>query len=491
MFSCRCSGPQVLFSRLLARLFVTISPYEWRFPCPPWLEALRTSTGQQPTQIATLETLHIAHVLEQLVRGYLCGSNSNRWKDHVFGYDHVCRKNNVITYFHRFKLQQRGTIHIHLLVCLRNLLLLRLDLLQGTIPWAIPEEAFEVVDLQSSNTGYLPVYWHPTSVEQTSSGQILFMKHLPEDAQCNLRAYITSVFHALKCRMDVQVEDGCGMLLRYVSSYVSKCHDVSISETAGSVHLTGFQAASSFLRTIHPLEPEMVFALGDIKVSWSSSRTKRLTLPPPEGLANNADHLKYLARPQCANDLTFVVWQRRYDTAGRRPKEYSSGSILVGISFHSIFNPVYFYEQLLCFWPHRSTADLFHPRLLVLPAPVKYFAQAIDKLPNNWSSDSVVRLHVQAEGQQAHFVDIIVAYVRCLHDILSLWRIRLVNVLADPALLNVDPESYPLSPQQTAILTTFCSQLADRRTHYTRGHDQPRSDATSISSPTACVANSM
>ena len=253
-------------------------------------------------------------------------------------------------------------IHVHLLAWLHDLSLLRLDLLQETIPWSILEEVFEVVNFQSSNRGYLPVHWAPTSVQETSTGQLLLMQHLSEDAQCNLRVYITTVLHPLKCRMDVQVQDDCGMLLRYVSSYVSKSHDVGISEAADRVHLTGFQAASSFLRTIHPLEPEFIFALTDIKVSWSSSCTKQLTLPSPESLANNVDHLKYFAHPPCAEELTFTQWLREYDTNGRRAKGYKSGSTLVGISLHSIFNPVYFYEQLLCFWPHRSREDLFRPR---------------------------------------------------------------------------------------------------------------------------------
>lgn len=60
-------------------LFRTISPFEWTFPCPPWLDNLRSKTGKSQKH-PTLEKLHIVHVLEQLVRGYLCGSNTNRWK---------------------------------------------------------------------------------------------------------------------------------------------------------------------------------------------------------------------------------------------------------------------------------------------------------------------------------------------------------------------------------------------------------------------------
>ena len=65
-------------------LFITISPYEWTFPFPPWMESLRQMSGKNPTSLATLETLHIVHILEQLVRGYMCGSNSNKWNNHAF-----------------------------------------------------------------------------------------------------------------------------------------------------------------------------------------------------------------------------------------------------------------------------------------------------------------------------------------------------------------------------------------------------------------------
>ena len=58
-------------------LFITISPFEWTFPSPPWLENGTSKTSKSPRNIPSLETLHIVHVLEQLVRGYLCGSNTN------------------------------------------------------------------------------------------------------------------------------------------------------------------------------------------------------------------------------------------------------------------------------------------------------------------------------------------------------------------------------------------------------------------------------
>ena len=62
-------------------LFLTISPYEWSFPLPPWLTSLREVTGKGPTELALLETSHIVHVLEQIICGYLCGSNDKKWSN--------------------------------------------------------------------------------------------------------------------------------------------------------------------------------------------------------------------------------------------------------------------------------------------------------------------------------------------------------------------------------------------------------------------------
>ena len=55
--------------------FITISPYEWSFPFAKWVTSARQSTGMDPTQFAGYETYNIAHTLEQIVRGYLCGRN--------------------------------------------------------------------------------------------------------------------------------------------------------------------------------------------------------------------------------------------------------------------------------------------------------------------------------------------------------------------------------------------------------------------------------
>ena len=70
-------------------LFLMLNPYEWSFPFPEWLNDIRNKTGNGPTGLPAYETIHIAHVLEQVVRGYLCGSNNGRWSKHVFNYNNI------------------------------------------------------------------------------------------------------------------------------------------------------------------------------------------------------------------------------------------------------------------------------------------------------------------------------------------------------------------------------------------------------------------
>ena len=52
-------------------VFITISPYEWTFPTPLWLQNAAEMSGKLRTELATLETLNIVHVLEQTVRAWV------------------------------------------------------------------------------------------------------------------------------------------------------------------------------------------------------------------------------------------------------------------------------------------------------------------------------------------------------------------------------------------------------------------------------------
>ena len=206
-------------------MFITISPYEWTFPFPPWLENLRALTGYGPTNLAQLETMHIVNVLEQLVRGYMCSSNTNRWVNHLFSYKHKKNKKKVLKYFYRFEFQDRGTVHLHMLVWLKDVTKIKLDAIHADIPWSNKLLAQQVLNLQPSDKPGVSFFQQETRVSYHNGKQILQLFHPSEAFANNLRAYISTILPSLKCRMDIQTSDGKGMLLRYAASYVSKWHD--------------------------------------------------------------------------------------------------------------------------------------------------------------------------------------------------------------------------------------------------------------------------
>ena len=221
-------------------------------------ESLRNQTGKGATELAIPKTIHIAHVLEQYIRGYLCGSNTKRWKNHLFAKKSDPSANNVTKYFYRFEFRKRGTLHAHILIWLDDINNVNVTKLSATIPWGNVQEAFLVYDLQKSRTSSLPLRQVPNRVLTENNETYLAFHHSRTDKDCNLRAFVPAVTGSLQCSMDVQSSDGKAMLLKYVTSYVAKCHDAVKTQQLYSVDLGTYQAATSFLKNMHPLEPEMV-----------------------------------------------------------------------------------------------------------------------------------------------------------------------------------------------------------------------------------------
>ena len=129
---------------------------------------------------------------------------------------------NIQNYFYRFEFQGRGIVHVHLLVWLKDIKRIRLNLLRADIPWSNRDIAFDVNNLQKSDKAALPLNNSSTEVISNNGSMLLKLYHPADAFALNLRAYISSVVPSLKSRMDVQTSDGHGMLLRYVTSYVSK-----------------------------------------------------------------------------------------------------------------------------------------------------------------------------------------------------------------------------------------------------------------------------
>ena len=402
-------------------LFITISPYEWTFPFPPFIQEIRNTYGKDTTEVAVLETIHIAHVLEQLVRGYLTGGNSNRWRGHVLSNVNDPASKNVKTFFYRFEFQQRGTLHLHILVWLDDVCSIRADVMHASVPWENAHDAFLVANTQKSHKSSLPLKNGPDAFITDANGNSTLEFHYTEDdAQRNIRAYITTLLGSLKCRTDVQLADGKAMLLKYVSSYVTKMHESATSEGLYCKDVTGYQAAHSFLRTVTPLEPEMVFQLSNIKVCWTDKMTILFRPPFPDQTTTHKMYNMYLQRPRAEDHQSLLQWLRCHQTSTSKPKRYDNDRVLVGVKYVSLFNPIFFYQHLTMHHPHRDVNELHHPDASTMPYTIAYFAQSAALTPDSWNTSDAITAFFQKEGHKDYFINTIVSYVHSLRHITSL-----------------------------------------------------------------------
>ena len=83
------------------------------------------------------------------------------------------------------------------------------------------------------------------------------------------------------------------MLLRYVTSYVTKSQDCNTVDSMYSYKLEERQAAMHYLMRNMPAEPEMWFFIFSKKVAWSGGRTKRFAVPTSEHTINDKTVQKY------------------------------------------------------------------------------------------------------------------------------------------------------------------------------------------------------
>lgn len=153
--------------------------------------------------------------------------------------------------------------------------------------------------MQNSDNSSLKVNHQANSFITLPSGRTsLECKHTEDDAERHIRAYITTILGSLHCRTEIQLADGKALLLKYVSSYVTKMHESATAEGLYCNDITGYQAAHSFLRTVTPLEPEMIFQMSSIKLCWTDKMTVLFLPPFPGQTSSKKVYQMYLHRPR-------------------------------------------------------------------------------------------------------------------------------------------------------------------------------------------------
>ena len=351
--------------------FLTISPYEWDFPKAHWIQRTLLNHDMIPTACGVMETIHIAHVLEQLCKGYITGCNTKDWETHEF--KHVFfnmekqQSGNVRCVFFRFEYQNRRSIHLHMLVWLKHISLINLNLLSATVPNDMEQLAFLVFRIQPSDKDC--PFLHVSSKPNHCVDERLVLYHTTEDKVANLRAYISTILPVIKSRMDVQTSDGKAALMQYVSSYATKL--THTTDILRSTKTTAFQVAVPFLIDLHPGEPEMAMAFSSTSMSYCN-RSRIKVVPPVSELFFDKSPIfqKYLEREKEAESLSCLDFCRKYVVSKAVPT-LSKQNNLVGVKYKYIFSPQFFFQFVIMNTPFRNLNQLKHPKHDSIPDELK------------------------------------------------------------------------------------------------------------------------
>lgn len=141
-----------------------------------------------------------------------------------------------------------------------------------------------MADTQKSDRSSLSLHAGPNAFVQSLEGTSRLQLHYTEEeAHRSIRAYVTTLLGSPRCRMDVQVAGGEGMLLRYVTSHVTKMHDASTSEGLYSSDKKWIPSCQ-----LVPLNCVTTGTRNGLPAAWMNKMTKQFRPPYPGQEAGNA-----------------------------------------------------------------------------------------------------------------------------------------------------------------------------------------------------------
>ncbi len=451
-------------------IFLTISPFEWTFTRPHWLQDIMDRNKLSVEKVPMFLTLHFLHILEQIVRGYLCGKNDASWKNHIFNHTSVPSRSNIQSYFYRFEFQKRGTVHIHALLWIKNVRYIQFSRISGDIPNEDSPLSQFVNRFQKSDRSSLPISSKPTHIVNNENGQSIMISHSSEAVSAGLRAYIDTVLPALKCQMDVQTGDGNALLLKYVSSYVTKCKESYHRENHLSANSTPALCAFKYLASLDICEAEMWALLTNKKISWSDSSRKKYRVPNVASAATDETIEIYYARPRETEEMSLLEFLRHFDTTKTPPAKYKDQkTVLVGLQYLSLYNIEYFFQLVLMNYPHRQLQTILS-KDDKCPKQIKHFITAKDLMPEFVDDVAIFKDFLSHEGHNMSYIETACSFLSSLNDLAYLYN---RNVLPLGGLTILDSggfsSSAELNSQQLHVYSLFQRMLRERDDAFNKG----------------------
>ena len=434
-------------------LFATWAPYEWSAPYHSWVLGEMEQMLRSRLHLPGPETLHLAHVLAELFKGWCAGgparkttSTRNQWKRHLLSHKHADGTVTVVNWFARLEFQDgrrkaptqkyhgRGAVHLHGLFFMKNCAHVDLETkLQATTTGLEEPLLGFVAGSQPSRGGSSwPVHAEPSAWDAAAGCLKLF--HTAEDAEQGVRAFMPEVMRVLKCHQDVQQSDGRGLLLRYVASYVPKFSDSFAAEWLNDA-ASAYAVPRRILFDYHPLEPEMWLSLAAkmFPLCFHGGTIVSVVAPWP-GMPDKPQYVKLYEAAAWRGHMTLLDFLRRTNNQGhviRWVKDLRdqtqpdvdleqfarafepAGQKLIAADTVSHFNDRYFGQWLALNMPFQSLGDFLDPHVCELvPDKYRFLACALKAAPGFWRNGPGIRKQMELEACSDAHIDSVLAMIQ-------------------------------------------------------------------------------
>ena len=132
-------------------LFVTTNANEWRMNKSSWYQEQHNIHHFQPTGNVFTKTIQIIHSLQQIIIGYLTGSNHHNCKQHIFvNHKHKGRSKHFNLFLQDGIQKKMNVPHIHTLLWITQIHSINTKAMTADIPIHDPELAHYAAYMQSS-----------------------------------------------------------------------------------------------------------------------------------------------------------------------------------------------------------------------------------------------------------------------------------------------------------------------------------------------------
>ena len=433
-------------------LFRTRAPYERSFPYHQWVLHEMALAGRGRLNLAGPETLHMAHVLKEMDRGFFAGKNHKGWRGHLLGAEDEVegeRPNTVVNFCSRLEFQDgkrkpkgqqyhgRGTVHSHSLDFLENKAAIKLETKIAAVEPLEEEPLLRgiVLDSQQDRARSQVAIREEPSVWDDDAGRVR-LQHTERDWRKHIRAYFRESMEVTKCHEDVQMADGRNNLLRYVATYAPKFSG-SFAKDWLNDDASDYSVARRVAFDYHPLEPEMWLTLaGQLFPQISYGGTLKPIVAPFAGMEVKPDYVELYEdsdwRGEEMNLLDFlrksndqgaiVQYLKKAHAARAAPgqslQEFARayrprGEKLIAASTVSRLRDLYYGQWMALHIPFRRLGDLLPEDIVArVPNQHKFFACALALGSEYWSDEARIRKDMELEAYGDDHIATVLAWIR-------------------------------------------------------------------------------